>query len=103
MRLPTDPKRAWAAVIRCHLFHCAYHPVTTEEADAVSGISLTDNKMSLEKIHTPELSGVQREKATHKALRTHTRKARGRFQCAPGVEMDIFMGRRKKNKMKELK
>lgn len=54
-------------------------------------------------MHTPELSGVQTEKATHKALSAQKRKARGRFQCAPEVEMDIFMGRRKKNRMKELK
>lgn len=49
MHLPMDQKRALTAVIRCHLFHHAFHPITVEEADDVSGISLTDNKMTLEK------------------------------------------------------
>lgn len=48
MHLPTDQKRALAAVIRCHLFHRAYHPITVEEDDAVSGISLIGNEMTLE-------------------------------------------------------
>lgn len=49
MHLPMDQNRALAAVIRCHLFHCAYHPITVEEADAVSAISLIGNETTLEK------------------------------------------------------
>lgn len=41
-------KRELAAVIRCHLFHCAYHLTKAGEADAVSAISLWDHEMTLE-------------------------------------------------------
>lgn len=54
-------------------------------------------------MHIPELSDVQTEKATCKALSTHKRKAQGSFQCASEVKTDIIMARREKTKMKELK
>lgn len=54
-------------------------------------------------MHIPELPDVQTEKATHKALSAHKRKAQGRYQCASEVKTDIFMGRREKTRMKELK
>lgn len=54
-------------------------------------------------MHTPEPPDVQAEKAAHKALNAHKRKAQGRFQCASEVKTDIFMARREKTRMKELK
>lgn len=82
------------------LFHCAYYPIAVEETDAEWHFPDRQWNDPGEKCPPP---GMQTEKTTQKALGKHKRKAWGRFQCAPEVQMDIFMGTRKKNRMKELK